>query len=645
MTLMKTRMKKAVADGLEYLTTKQEQDGSFLSYLSLKPDIPDTNKPIKTVFMPALILSSLAHIDASQSIAIREKIVSFLLSQKSDQWTFNFLSQDDPERYIRNYPDDLDDTFCTYIALRAHNPDLITTELLVHMTKLLLATETAIGGPYRTWLAPPDSEKIWLDVDPAVNCNVYHFLNLVTTPPANLSKYIQRLILAQQFTSPYYAPFYPVVYYLARAYKGTDAQKLLEALQQKNTNTELSALECALSLSSMACLSSPLASCKPYVLQLLDSQAADGSWPAGAFCTDENKSVGLYYNGCSALTTAFVLEALALYQRNHIIFKRPVQNRTKSYQLDGVLGILQKDCQIFENPLKEILNTTLKKITASKNASEITHFAHRFNDSLHTPLKNQSKLLDTLGAANTYGWAAYTIYDDFLDDEGDPLLLPTANVALRFSYEYFLCAIRNSRFQTHVRQAFGDIDNANTWELQHYRFRTYKKRSITLKPLPDYSDLSPLANRSIGHALGPLAILVKQGVQPDSSSFQAICTAMKHYIIAKQLNDDAHDWQEDFLHGRITYVVAEILKELALPPGTYKFHDLLPTMQKRFWYHSLTAICHDMKHHLELSRSELAAASVLKKQNVITALMDNIDISIQDTLTKQAQTKQFLENF
>jgi len=36
-----------------------------------------------------------------------------------------------------------------------------------------------------------------------------------------------------------------------------------------------------------------------------------------------------------------------------------------------------------------------------------------------------------LGQANVLGWLAYTIYDDFLDEEGKPELLPLANMYLR----------------------------------------------------------------------------------------------------------------------------------------------------------------------------------------------------------------------
>lgn len=650
----KIALAASITKGLEYLAANQQTDGSFISYLDLDPRVQKTDKPIKTVFIPSLMLASLSNITSSEALPIREKLAQFLLSQKSNQWTFNFLAEDEPQRYIRNYPDDLDDTFCAYTALYLHSSQLITTDILVHMTKALLITEAAVGGPYKTWLAPADSDKVWLDVDPAVNCNILYFLNLVTTPPEKLLRYIEHdVVIPLQFNSPYYVPFYPIAYYVSRSYAGTHKHKILNAIQEKNDNTPLSVLACALSISSILRLSAHADLCQTYVQQLLDSQNSDGSWPSEAFCTDEKKSAGLYYNGCAALTTAFALEALALYRQAnkdsaHLITpstQTPPLSSPKKYSSHSLLPAIQQDISCFEEPLRHTLEQTLLKTIRAKDAHEITHFAHSFNQSLHAPLKNQTAFLDKLGLANLYGWTAYTIYDDFLDDEGKPLLLSSANAALRLSYEYFLNAIPKKEFQSQVRTLFGLIDAANTWEIMECRYEAQKHRSITIAALPNYSDLAPLAHRSIGHALAPLAVLYKSGASTSSNDFQAVYTALKKYIIIKQLNDDAHDWQEDFLHGRITYVVATILKELAVTPGTYKFNHLFPVMQRHFWYHTLTTICEEMEQQLRLSRQALATCSAIKHTNTISGLLDTIEASLQETLAKQAQTKTFLEHF
>lgn len=642
---MQARLATATSQGLHYLAARQEPDGSFMSYLDVDPSVTKTNRPIKTVFIPALILTSLSHINTLESLDIRNNLAQFLLSQKSEQWTFNFLSDDDPQRYGRNYPDDLDDTFCAYIALHAHDSQLITTDVLVQMTKVLLAAETTVGGPYRTWLAPLSSQKIWLDVDPAVNSNVLYFLTRVTTPPEGLITYIETCIKENNLLSPYYVPIYPILYYLSRSYSGPQTQTLRELLESKNTQASLSALECALTVSTLLRLTKSTVSCTPFVEQLLGSQGADGSWPSAGFCTDEKRSEGLYHNGCAALTTAFTLEAFSLYQHYAEKEQPTVDIKKETSRINTILHTMEQDTSAIEKPLHNTVHEALTKTLRSQNAKEITQFAYNFNQSLRRPLSSSTQFLNDLGLANLYGWTAYTIYDDFLDYEGQPVSLPAANTLLRLSFEKFLRASPNPEFQTHVRTQFNIIDNANTWELANCRFDTYKQRSITIKTLPEYDDLMPLAHRSIGHTLSPLAVVYKRGYALDSSEFQAIYTALKHYIIAKQLNDDAHDWQEDFLFGRITFVVATLLQELAVTPGTYQFHNLLPTMQRHFWHHTLTTICNKMQYQLHLSRQALSTSSILKDSNILIALLDSIDTSIQDTLTKQSKTKEFLQHF
>lgn len=644
---MENQLTAAITRGLEYLGVQQEQDGSFISYLSLDPDIARDITPIKTVFIPALMLNSLSYIDNPKCFDIRQKIATFLLSQKGTQWTFNFLARDEPQHSTRNYPDDLDDTFCVYIALHAHDPTLITTETLADMTKVLLATETSVGGPYRTWLVPPNSEKIWLDVDIAINSNIAYFLSIVSQPPDGLKQYIEQAIATDQLSSPYYTPIYPIVYYLTRSYTGPQKQKLRRLVEQASNQSSLSALDRALLISSLIRLTTSKDACTEYVKVLLDLQNPDGSWPARAFCTDENTKAGLYFNGSSTLATAFALEALALYRQ---LTTQPTQhirhpNPNKPPIAHGICAGIRDDCDKLQQPLKNILLDSLSKLIESKNSKEITQLSTNFNRSLKAPLTNHKQFLARLNKANLYGWIAYTIYDDFMDDEGDPTLLSAANVAMRLSHETFLRALPDKAFQDFVRDTFNTMDNANSWELTHCRFNTYKKSTITITQLPNYDGLMQLANRSIGHTLGPLALLVKSGSALKSADFQAVNTALKHYIIAKQLNDDAHDWQEDFLRGHITYVVATILEELAVSQGTYKFHELLPIMQRHFWHYSLTTICNEMEKQLTLSRNALATTAVLRQENVITYLLDKVDASVEDTLSKQTQTREFLQYF
>lgn len=641
---MQPQQDTAIKKGLEYLAAAQNKDGGFIGYLSTNPHKYTNKKSVLTTFTPSLMLSALSAIDHPQAVSVREKIANFLLAERSSYWSFNYWSKEEMSKHDFVYPDDLDDTFAALTGLCLHDPRLITPEALAAMTKLLIKTESEVGGPYRTWLVPPGSEREWLDVDVVVNSNIAYFLSLFSSVPPNVNRLITESIKNEMLHSPYYPSLYQVSYFMSRNQIGTaSTQRLIELLGTVTVNNP-SPMEQALLATTLMRLDIPRDQCMPHITALTDSQHSDGSWAAGALYVNHHTKKDTYYIGSNAITTAFALEALALY-KNYRTEKLAHTPKPVTDVPNSVFSLAQKKISSLPDPLHGTLLQVISDVYASKNSTEITRFAYKFNQSLKNPLSRQDTFLDKLGAANLYGWSAYTIYDNFLDAEGNPLLLSAANTSLRLSYELFLQAYPKQTFQTYIRETFAAIDNANTWELAYSQFNTYKKRTITIGPLPDYGNLWPLAERSIGHTIAPLAVLAKSGIEPNSPEFQAVYIALRHYLIAKQLDDDAHDWQEDFLHGRVTYVVAVLLSEMAVPQGTYTFNTLLPAMQKHFWHNTLATICLEMKRQVQVSRTSLESAQQLNSSNVITAMLDTIDGSIKTTLSKQAQTKEFLKHF
>ncbi len=635
----------AIQKGLRFIATQQKSDGSFESYLSTQQYALDTKQPVRTTFIPSLILSAVAAVDeAHDHPTIRPKIVNFLLSQKSDLWSFNYWVSDEPLRKSRNYPDDLDDTFCALIALYKTKHELVTPAALSAAVKLLLSTEKQVGGPYRTWLVHHDSDKPWLDIDPAVNSNVLYFLSLVAEPTPTLRAYIEQLIKTGALKSPYYPNELQSIYYLSSAYTGSYVKQLLQVISSVLDKSEqYIPLYAALAMTAHINLDQTVEANE--ITQLLASQRPDGSWPSAGFCIDQRVGSYTYYNGCAALTTAFVLEALGLYrtslqpkqveqlqQPGTSTIKRDIYSHALSY------------CEDIDPELQKHIHAFLQKIGRSSNAQEILSLAEGFYASLKKTSNIPQPFFDTLCTASLYGWVAYTIYDDFLDDEGDPQLLSAANVAHRISYETFLQSVRKKAFQKQVRNTFNLIDVANNWEISHCRFAV-SPHTVTIGQLPDYKDLSQLAHRSLGHILSPLAVLTTSGISVSSQDFKAIYKALTHYLIAKQLDDDTHDWQDDFQRGHISYVVGMILAETGVGPGVYNKDKLLMTMQKQFWNHTLLTTCDEMNRQIKLGRDSLQKASILKKNNIIEKLFQKIDISVQKTRTTQRQTIEFLDSY
>lgn len=280
-----------------------------------------------------------------------------------------------------------------------------------------------------------------------------------------------------------------------------------------------------------------------------------------------------------------------------------------------------------------------------QNSREIILLPYLFAQSLMKPPPAHTTLFARLGTANLFGWMAYTIYDDFLDDEGNTRQLSVANAALRRSLLAFMHALpEHAGYQASVLAAFDTIDSANAWELANARF-TVSTGRLDITALPDYGSLRVLAERSMGHTLTPLGVLASVGIAPTDPSATHITNALAHYIIARQLSDDVHDWQDDIHAGHSTYVITRILQDMNIQPGRHNLKTLMPAMQRYFWHHTLTALCGDMTYHLKLARSHARQSGVLTPKNCITELCHPIEESVAITLHEQKQAKQFLRSY
>lgn len=209
------------------------------------------------------------------------------------------------------------------------------------------------------------------------------------------------------------------------------------------------------------------------------------------------------------------------------------------------------------NAIKPILEYILSK---EKAILEILLLPYIFSQSFEEGFSEE--LLIDLGAANLWGWLAYTIYDDFLDDEGKIEQLSGANLALRELSQIFN-NLENGFPQKNIlatfHEAMDTVDAANTWEVKNCRSKITNDEFILPTTSPDYQNFQNLHQRSIGHGLGPFTLALISGIKKDSEKFKNIYQFIKSYIIAKQLNDDINDFWEDLKNGQINSVVATVL--------------------------------------------------------------------------------------
>lgn len=599
----------AIDQGLQFLQQLQLTDGSFYSLSSPKIDNFEHSLTYSTTLTTALILINLQHLkDQAVAQSIISKGCKFLSTQASDQWSFNYWNQNSAEYITKPYPDDLDDTFLALSALTLHQPKMFTGKAMAQIVQLLTAAEEQIGGPYYTWLT--DDPK-WKDTDPTLNSAIGYFLSLHDINLPNLDNYFQQQLKIKTFKSSYYPTNKPFLCLLSRFIK------FLTKINDNNWQTPLdAALDCITLLNN-----DPNNKIIEDGIEFIIKAQFNGGWTAHGYCFDPSINGQIHYSGSAALTTAFCLEALALYN------KYPSPQKTMFYlnQEDllhhQIITAAKNRFNCFDENLQHRFNFWLEKITNFDHSRQITLLSFRFFQSLVSLKPINADFLFKLGLANLLGWIAYTIYDNFLDLEIEPLDLPIANIALRELTNIY------SDIDAPFSQIMDQVEQANFWEAANCRNR---------KELPNWqNNYHRLADRSFGHALSPLTLLISQGYLESSLEFQNVSNFFQHYLIAKQLNDDAHDWEEDLENGHITPIVSLILSQ----------KNQKTTFAQIFWQQTLDQVCKMIFKHCKEAKICLDQTDILLSTEYLKQLITNLEKSAKLALKERDQALQFLNTY
>lgn len=632
---------------MEFLAREQLPDGSFLCLISKKID-HYRNAAVSPAIVPTnIVLSSLAHIEETPVIKeIKKRAADFLISEKSEYWSFNYWFRHSDSSKNEPYPDDLDDTFCALAALYEYRPKLFTGSVMAKIVTMLTSAEKAEGGPYDMWLVPPEGRKTWDKTDLVVNSNIAFFLSLQDIELPNLTAYIEKSIDDKNYEFPYNT-IYPGIYFISRFYKGPKTGEMIDLLltTQGSDGKWENPLRTALAISSLINFSGRRfqAQIEKGVAYLQKTQAKDGSWKPFSFYFSMKLKEKTFYAGSSSTTTALCLEALDKFAKSvpaqTKIAEGGVPSKTSTTHNGGEeyirKAIIKKvrtrfaDC---DADLGQQASKIIAQTFRGDSDKQITLLPYFFRLALGERGRSiTDDLVVDLGAASVFGWIAYTIYDDFLDEEGDPRLLSLANVCLRESAAIFHSILPlETGFADFSQKIFDRIDSANTWEVSHCR--------DSATP-PDYGDYAKLAERSIGHALAPVAILFTLGYKEDSREVQGLMQFFQNYIIARQLNDDAHDWEDDLARGQINAAGAKVLIAAKGKPLTKD------ALKKLFWEKTVVGVCKDMMRHVKLARRDLAQLTLMSDTVFFARLLKNIEYSAEKALKEREEAITFIRAY
>ncbi len=639
-------MNTIIHNAINFLSKEQLKNGSFPSLTTSNPNNFQNAYVCESVFASALTLSSLNKLQETKKLKeIKKNLAIFLLSQKNQDWSFNYWARQSKDFKRMPYPDDLDDTSCALAALFDYDQKIIDGEVMAKFVLILTALEKKEGGPYGTWLVGPSAPKAWHDIDLAVNSNIAFFLSTQDVSLDNINKLVEDAIDSSTYYSPYYPTAYSIIYFISRFYKGKQIPKIIDFILSKREDDYKwsNPLDTALMVSSLLNFKAAdnLEASVNYLVQ------QNNSWKAYPFYAGINpggKADGTkYYAGSPALTTAFCLEAINKYTQSCAKKHKPKNNQQQkeNIQKEVIKQAEQNFCSLGDD-IKKQFKLRLNKAIKTDKEQPIILLPYLFLSMLEKQ-NEQDEIVIKLGLANLYGWIAYAIYDDFLDDEGNAKLLPLANICLRELTIVFNTILpKNSEFKNLFKETMDTLESANTWEVSNCRVKI-KNRCLKLEKTI-YKNLDKLAQRSMGHSFGPIAILFSLGYKKDSKEIQNLILFFKHYIIARQLNDDAHDWEEDLKKGHITYVAETLLKKFKTKYNkkTIDLKKDLQNLQSMFWHETILDICPQVLENVKKARIALDKISIIKNNAPFEKFLAKVEGAANEALDEREKTLKFL---
>ena len=522
--------------------------------------------------------------------------------------------------------EDLNKVFWVLYSLHKFESRLIDGEYLAYAINRLTKSELKVGGPYGTKNS----------IDPITNGLIAALLIQYGVSLPNIEKYITKIIASfdTNDTKEISAETLCFIYAASPILKGQDRQKILTLLNKLQPKDLKNSLYTAVYISSVLKLE-PKTKINTYIEHLL-SQIDDKEKTGSAFYfSAKNTTVE------TILRSVLIVEALSFYVS---IQNEKTKSTTHSSLYKTVCSQTKSEFANLPSPLdKTSLKMWRKMIEADKNR-EIILMPKFFAETLIECPDYLMSECGRLGSANFYNWIATVIYDDFIDEEGSPELLPAANVAHRLSLQIYREVLTNMPyFNAYVEKLYQEVDQANAWEVANTR-AAVSGRNITITNLPKYKGLELLAQRALGHVIGPILITIQLPCI-QSGQIKEIEQAMKHYLIARQLNDDLHDWRKDLQAGHLSSILADMLGGIGVKPGIYSLDTLIPELENFFLKQGLKITCEKLLEHVTSSRNALKASTVTKNYGGFISLLDGLQLSAEDALSIALSRQNFLKAY
>jgi len=493
----------------------------------------------------------------------------------------NFLLQKKNKDWI--FCDDIGTNFLILSALAGYNPELIDGFAMAKILKVLTSVEVDEGGPYYS-----DIKKQNQKIDIGTNIIIAYFLSLQDVELPNLNSLIESAIENYNFDSKLFGYIYSVIYFLSTFYKGDKKEKLINFILNKKD--------------------------------------------------ERNSQVDIWL-------AESALENLKTQKNNLVpqVIKDPEEIRI----MELILKTAENKFSTLPDDAKKIALREIQKTIKGNRDGQMSLMAYYFKKALG---KNGEKFSDNfiaeMGVANTFFWTAFIIYDDFWDEDeaANPQILPIANLYARHYVDFFDFVLpENTGFRSFFHKLMDSLDVANTWENIHCRAKVDGSKFFIPEKLPEYGEYEFKFRPASGHILGPVAMLVSLGYNLESAEVKSIISYFRNYLIAMQINDDAHDWEEDLKRGHISTVVDILLRDLNWQKEYIDLDKDLEELRKVFWFKTISKAEQLALSYAEKSKQALLSVKIFENLAPLEKFININKIVAEKALKEQKLSVDFLK--
>jgi hypothetical protein len=543
--------------------------------------------------------------------------------------SFSYWDKGSEEYSQKPYPPDMDDTALALASIITINPSSGDGDYIAKLARLLINTEVEEGGPYKTWII--DDSK-WNDVDIGVNANIAYLLSLLSVELPNLTSLFEDTISNTRYESKYYHSPLIILFFISRTYRGNhkdEAISYIKALIQENgtwkTCTETALALCALSnfgtditpyTKAFALLSE---SCKETLSDPLYRERI------------HNNETSWYVN--DSITQSLI--AVAMHRLDCSLRATPTSNKGTDLFQENVINHFIEQCAD-ASPLFALIATEhVQRLLSEPISKDAILLPYIFSESLESDIPSDT--IQKLSVAHLLGWIGYKIVDGVMDNEGAEKDLPFGLFCIRSFTQIYRDLFPDQTYSFYT-DIMNDTEQSFAQEYNDRLIHTAHGYQIT-----DLSACKPASfQKSLGHALPVLALMLLSGYSMDSLEFKSTKSFFTSFLHARQMHDDAHDYIEDLGYGRVSKVGLLILKQFNRTE--YSFPEDEEEFRRIFWHECFPEVYEDIERSLQDAREAMKQIP-LSNTEYFEKMLDSVSRAQQKAYDERAKILSFLKAY